>query len=242
MTAIHRTLASQDFAAAYARAAASDAALDNLLSRLCKAAWPDALSGASPLAAEWTTLAEQEQLAATMASSMTPAVPLPGGGFEDLAELLNSGWRRSENSTANVAGSVRLSPDGPHSGEYCLELEARSSTQVPSTPSLASPPVWVTSPPLIVPAGHVVEIRGWVRVANAPIGSADPLLIFDSIGGEESAVRVAASPSWRQFRLVRAAPAGTKCRVTIALGGVGRASIDSVEYRFVPLPVGMASR
>jgi hypothetical protein len=242
MTAIHRTLASQDFAAAYARAAASDAALDGLLARLFRATWPDVPGGASPLAAEWTTLADQERLAATVASSMTPPVPVPAGGFENLAELLDAGWRRSEKSAPGIAGSVRLSPDGPHSGNYCLELEARSQIEGTSPPSLATPPVWITSPPLVVPAGHVVEIRGWVRVVDAPIGSADPLLVFDSIGGEESAVRVAASPSWRPFRLVRAASAGTECRVTIALGGVGRAAVDSLEYRFIPLPAGLARR
>jgi hypothetical protein len=109
-------------------------------------------------------------------------------------------------------------------------------------PALATPPVWITSPPLVVPAGQLVEIRGWVRVVDAPIGSADPLLIFDSIGGEESAVRVSASPSWRPFRLVRAAPAGTEFRLTVALGGVGRAAVDSFEYRFIPLPIGVARR
>jgi hypothetical protein len=242
MTAIHRTLASQDFAAAYARAAASDAILDALLGRLYRATWPDRLGGASPLPSEWTTLADQEQLASRIAGSMTPPVSFPGGRFEDLAELLESGWRRSEYATPGIAGAVRLSPDGPHAGDYCLELEARTVAQGSTMPALATPPVWITSPPLVVPAGHLVEIRGWVRVVDAPIGSADPLLIFDSIGGEESAVRVSASPSWRPFRLVRAAPAGTEFRLTVALGGVGQAAVDSLEYRFVPLPIGVARR
>jgi hypothetical protein len=242
MTAIHRTLASQDFAAAYARAAVSDAALDGLRARLFQAIWPDEFGGASPLPADWTTLPDQERLAATVAGSMTPGTAISAGGFEDLAALLEAGWRRSENSTPGIAGSVRLSPDGPQYGNYCLELEARSTASGASPPSLAAPPVWITSPPLVVPAGHVVEIRGWVRVVDAPIGSADPLLVFDSIGGEESAVRVSVSPSWRPFRLIRTAPAGTECRVTVALGGVGRAAIDSLEYRFVPLPAGMARR
>jgi hypothetical protein len=177
-----------------------------------------------------------ERVAVIAGGSLVRPAPLPAGGFEDLEELLESGWRRSENSPPGTKGSVRLSPDGPHAGNYCLELETRVTAGGAAPPSLASPPVWITSPPLVVPAGRLVEIRGWARVAETPIGSADPLLIFDSIGGEESAVRIATAPSWRSFRLVRAASPGTECRVTIALGGVGRVAVDSLEYRFIPLP------
>jgi hypothetical protein len=79
-----------------------------------------------------------------------------------------------------------------------------------------------------------VEISGLARVSNVPIGSPDPLLIFDSIGGEESAVRISSAPSWTPFKMLRAATPGSELRVTVALGGVGRAQIDALSYRFIP--------
>jgi hypothetical protein len=81
-----------------------------------------------------------------------------------------------------------------------------------------------------------------VRIGEAPMGSPDPLLIFDSIGGEESALRISTSPSWAPFRLVRAAPAEGELRVTIALGGVGRAQVDCLAYRFVPIAGDVVAR
>jgi hypothetical protein len=60
-------------------------------------------------------------------------------------------------------------------------------------------------------------------------------LIFDSTGGEESAIRVSSAPSWAPFRMIRAAPPGGEVRVTIALGGIGRAQVDSLTFRFIPM-------
>ena len=239
MTAIHRTLASQDFAAAYARAAASDEVLAGLETRLTAAIWAGNDAGTSPLRGDWSTLADVERVALAANGSTEPPVLLPAGEFEDLTALLESGWRRSERTEDGVEASVRLSTDGAHAGSHCLELEARPTADDGRPLSLAAPPVWVTSPPLVIPAGRLLEISGWVRVTETPLGSADPLVIFDSIGGEESAVRIASAPSWRPFRLVRAGPPGAECRVTIALGGVGRAAVDSVQYRFIPLPAAM---
>ena len=71
-----------------------------------------------------------------------------------------------------------------------------------------------------------------MRVAEAPIGSADPLLIFDSIGGEESAVRVDVVALLAAVPAGPRAAAGAECRVTIALGGVGRAQVDSLAVSF----------
>ena len=130
---------------------------------------------------------------------------------------------------------MRLSPAAPQGGAYALELEARSPMKSDAPPAVAGSPVWITSPPLAVPVGHLVEITGWARVDETPLGSADPLVIFDSIGGEASAVRLASAPSWTPFRMIRAAPDGAQCRLTIALGGVGKAQVDSLHYRFIPL-------
>jgi hypothetical protein len=153
-----------------------------------------------------------------------------------LAEVLESGWQRLGSPPPNIETAIRLSPEAPAGGGYCLELEARQTAAIDTPPAIATPPVWMTSPPVTVPAGHLIEVIGLVRISEAPIGSADPLLIFDSIGGEEAALRFDEARSWTPFRLVRAAGPATECRVTVALGGVGRAQIDGLRYRVVPLP------
>jgi hypothetical protein len=233
LTAAQRALAAQDFGAAFSRAAVAQQTLDRLRSRLLAVMWPDGLEGASPLRGGWSALPDLERASLAIAASGSRPEPIPAGGFESLESLVENGWQRSDGVQPGVDGYVRLSPETPHGGSHCLELEARTTAAGP--PSLATPPVWITSPPLRVPAGHLLEITGWARVAETPMGSSEPLLVFDSIGGEESAVRIAAAPSWRPFRLVRAAPPGAECRVTIALGGIGRAAVDSLQCRFVPI-------
>lgn len=241
MTAVERTLATADYSAAFARAASAEQILEGLKSKLFHAMWPQDSAGACPFRGDWATLPDVERVARVTAASRSPLAPFPAGEFEDLASLVESGWQRSDDAPPGVEGTVRLSPDAPHGGRYCLELAAQP-TKAGEVPPLATPPVWITSPPLAAPEGQLVEITGWVRIAEPPIGSADPLLIFDSIGGEESAVRIESGPSWQPFRLVRAPAPGMECRLTIALGGVGRAAIDSIAYRFMPVPVGTTAR
>jgi hypothetical protein len=235
LAAVHQTLARHDFAAAFAKAAEADRLLDRIAQRVGLAIWPDRSAADSPLPVNWTSLPDIARVAAALRSAPSGVQAFPAGDFENLQELLNSGWRRQENSDETVASAVRLSPSAPAAGVYSLELEAKSQLDNEAPPALAAAPVWVTSPPLAVPAGHLVEITGWARVDEVPIGSADPLVIFDSVGGEESSVRLAAAPSWTPFRLVRAASDGAQCRLTIALGGVGKSQVDALRFRFVPL-------
>lgn len=231
-----RSLAASDFAAAFARAAVAEQALEGLHARIAAAIWPDAAAGTYPLRDDWSSLPDLEQMAAVIAHSPQPSTLWPGGDFEDLDALLAQGWHRSNEVIEGAAATVRLSPDNPHDGHYCLELAATAEDDASAPPLLPPAPVWITSPPLPASAGQLVEITGWVRILETPIGAADPVLIFDSLGGEESALRIASAPLWQPFRLVRAVPPGAECRITVALGGLGRVAVDHVGYRFLPLP------
>jgi hypothetical protein len=234
LTSVIETMRSRDYPAAFAAAAETERLLDQALGQAASTFSFVAAGAASPIPLDWTTIAEvlrTTQLAVTATSK--PQL-LRGGDFEDVNELLSGGWQRVQEPSAGVEATVRLSPEAPARGRYCLELEACSDAAGGSPPVLAAPPVWVTSPALLIPAGQLVEISGLARVSNVPIGSPDPLLIFDSIGGEESAVRISSAPSWTPFKMLRAATPGSELRVTVALGGVGRAQIDALSYRFIP--------
>jgi hypothetical protein len=226
----------RDFASAYACAAEADRLLDRALEQLSQALVPDLPAGTSPIPIDWSTLSEVVRISQLLAQSRSAPQLIPGGEFENLDELMGSDWQRLENPPPRVRTAVRLSPEAPARGAYCLELEARGESPDAAPPAIALPPVWVTSPPLAAPPGHLIEITGLARVGEPPIGSPDPLLIFDSVGGEESALRIGAAPSWQPFRLVRAAPPGAEVRLTIALGGLGRVQVDSIAVRYVPLP------
>ena len=240
MTAIVETMRRRDLAAAFACAAEAERLLDETLHRIAATTAPTLPAGSAPLPLDWTTLAELRSLEVALPNG-SPPQSLPGGDFEDLNVLLQSGWQRLEQPPAGVKTAVRLSPEAPGLGSYCLELQVQSDANGCPPPALPASPVWVTSPPLQTPPGHLIEISGMVRVAEAPLGLADPLVIFDSVGGEEGAIRVESSPSWRPFRMLRVPTPGAEMRLTIALGGVGRAQVDEITLRYIPLqPATMA--
>ena len=221
------------------RACDAIAAAEDLLDRLCERlaeqlAGAASLPGEYPAVADWSTLGD---LALTAAASQREDVPwqsLSGGEFESLERLLEAGWRRGQRNPPAATSQVRLSSEGSAEGEFCLEL---SSVLEPDRPPsvAAGPSVWVQSPPVAVPAGHLLEIRGLARNAAPELGGEAPLKIFDSLGGETLAVAAGGSPQWEPFRLRRAALRGTAVELTIAMRGLGAAQVDAVQYRICPL-------
>lgn len=164
------------------------------------------------------------------ASSRAPNL-LPAGGFESLEVLVESGWRHRQLPTQHVTTAVRLSPQTPQHGSYCLELEARPADPAAPPPILATAPVWIVSKPIQLEAGTVVEISGAVRVPQELLGSVDGLQIFDSLGGAELATRIKAAPTWQPFRMVRMARDDEAMSITIALTGLGVAQVDNLAVR-----------
>ena len=229
-------LASGRFFSAYQRAAAADSVLDRVDGQLWnETVGPDEIPiqalQSHPLAASFSSLADFRQLKTILARAPAGANLLPGGGFEHLPTLLQLGWKHQRLPQPGVQSAVRLSPEAPHSGSYCLELEALPADPDAPPATLPTAPAWVTSPEMPLQAGDLVEITGVARVPQQPLGSIDGLMIFDSLGGEEMAVRVTEAPSWRPFRLLRAAPTDTTVTVTIALTGHGRVQLDDLAIR-----------
>ncbi|MBX3432690.1 MAG: hypothetical protein KF847_05170 [Pirellulales bacterium] len=228
------SLTARDFHAAYDSTVEADAALDLLERRTVERVAGVQEPGTSPLPLRWEAAPDHVRLAAAIARSAGPWRPLPGGEFENLAELLQQGWRHLEYPLPGVATGVRLSPEAPYQGQFCLELEARS---VRSDAALATPivPVWITSPEVVLPADSLLEVTGMFRSTEPLLGPDEALLAFDSLGGEALALRLKQAPQWRPFRLARLTGAGGETRLTFALDGLGRVEIDSLNYRIIPL-------
>lgn len=157
---------------------------------------------------------------------------LPAGHFEDLRRMQAAGWRHltlaSRGETSPVETKVELSPVEPHSGRYCLRMVVEPKTPEQAAALIESAPLWVTSPEVPVEAGDWVRIGGWVRVAEPLSGTVDGLMIFDSLGGADLAIRVNQTGGWRPFALYRIAPTSGTVQVTFALTGFGAAMLDDV--------------
>ena len=157
---------------------------------------------------------------------------IPEGGFEQLDTLLGLGWRHQRLSLPEVSTAVRLSPRAPHSGQYCLEMEAQPlSSKSAAVPVLPTAPVWIKSRPITILKGQIVEITGQARVPIQLMGTVDGLQVFDSLGGNDLGMRIKASSTWQPFRMIRTATSDTDFDVTIALSGLGTAQVDDLAVR-----------
>ena len=178
-------------------------------------------------------LPDKLKLQKTIARTPLTANLLAGGGFESLASLLETGWRHQQLPLEDITTDVRLSPEAPHSGSYCLELEARSLGEAAPVTVVPTAPVWISSAPIQVRAGDLIEITGVARLPKPLLGSVDDLQIIDSLGGPDMALRIHHAPSWQPFRVIRAATSDAQLTVTIALFGLGKAQIDDLAIRIV---------
>jgi len=236
LTACDRYLTSGGYDLAYLRADAVDLAIDQLESELQAALlWPQS-QAITTLNHGPSTLPVRLQLQKVLARAPLSANLLAGGGFENLSSLLETGWRHRQLPLDGITTTVRLSPEAPHSGSYCLELEARALEDGSPTTIVPTAPVWISSAPLHVGAGDLLEITGVARLPEPLIGSVDGLQIIDSIGGADMALRIHEAPSWQPFRLIRAATSDGDVSVTIALSGLGKAQVDDVAIRVIKLP------
>jgi len=183
----------------------------------------------SPLALRYATLADDIRFADRLKQARWGANRLPAGDFEDLNEVRRVGWTHQNHRIEGIQSQVRLLPEDPHSGRFCLRLEITDRAASHGRPRLmASPPVWITSPPVRVEAGQVVRIHGWLRIPRPIADSVDGLMIIDSLGGQALAQRVGQTEGWKEFTLFRAVAQSAEMTVTFALSGVGTADIDTV--------------
>lgn len=202
--------------------------------------WQEITGGQSvaenPLVLSVETLGDLVQINGLLSRFPASKNQLPLGGFEDLPALLAEGWRHQQLPIDGIATAVRLSPAAPYEGSYCLELEAHALDAEAPAPVVPASPVWVTSRPVRIRGGELVEISGQARVPEELLGSVDGLEIIDSLGGPELATRIKAAPSWHRFRMIRAVESDADVTVTIALTGLGTAQVDNVAIRTLRIP------
>jgi hypothetical protein len=202
-----------------------------------KATDPKALDTpvASPYAVSFYTLPRHWQLMDKTKNLSPGANLLAGGGFEADPSQVQAAWQLEDLSLDPVdMRAERLTPEKksniePKEGKQYLKLrvQARNAEAPPTT--LEGTYLAITSPPVRLPPGTLVQISGWVNVPEDLGGSADGALFFDSAGGEPLAVRLTTATKWKKFTLYRRVPAEGSITVTLALTGLGTVYFDDVR-------------
>ena len=169
---------------------------------------------------------------------------LPGGDME-IRALEQAGWEPMSHKVAGAfAAKKEIVPLAAHSGQTGLRLVVAPEIPSDKPKQLETVPLWVATPPMPVRLGEMICVNGWIRIPQPLESTVDGLMIFDSLGGEELALRfLHTSGQWREFAFYRNVPADGNYYVFFALNGLGEVHLDDirvspVQFEMqVPLPV-----
>lgn len=195
------------------------------------AAFPSPAS--SPCIARFGTLPVHWKFAQRLQRNHWGPNALAAGDMESLSQLLQAGWKQQRDVPAGVQADVALSLASPHGGRTALRMHAWAESAGKAPAALERAPLWITSSPVPVRQGQLVRIHGWVQVPRPLAACREGLLIFDSMTGPALGERVFATSGWREFTLYRAVPENGELRVTIALTGLGEASLDDLSVSLI---------
>ena len=171
---------------------------------------------------------DHDALSMRMAEMSWNPNALPAGDFENLQQMLDSGWTNRREDLAGIETLVTLEKSTKFDGSYGLKLMARNASAnhvIPATP------VRVESAKVAVKAGQLVRIHGYIQVPEPIVGHGEGLLIVDSLGGIDLASRIRETDGWQEFTLYRAAERASHVTVAFQLSGFGVAFIDEVTIR-----------
>lgn len=203
---------------------------------LQRAHWNDAvraLKGApivtSPYLTCFQTLPEHWELMERFGQSAgVGASLLAGGNFEDFDRLIAEGLVHQQTEIDGVRATAEHYPKG-HSGRYALKLAAGPERGRETPRVVSETPVQIRTGPVRVEPGQVIHISFWLRIPNKIVSNLDGVVIYDSVGGAEQALRLNGPvPGWTQYQLLREVRESSDLTLTLALAGLGEVLIDDV--------------
>jgi hypothetical protein len=164
------------------------------------------------------------------AGTPTAGNALPSGDFEDIETMIDAGWKHTQESHKAIRSVAELYPKAKQ-GSYSLRLVAAPIPGQEPPAYLSRPSVTVTSPPVAVRRGQIVQISGWARVATPIVGNLDGAVLYDTLGGYRRALRWKAGGDWGRFKLFREVREDGDFRVTMLLNGMGEIQFDDLQVR-----------
>lgn len=226
-----RALTAEDWSSARLRAGESL----QLVRKLQRAHWYDAVRKASPASSPYTmsfqTLPDHWKMVAQLGRSpaQNSSNLLQSGEFDDLDTFRTDGWEHHQSDDPALQASAELYPQGYDGSRSSLRLSAGVRLGREAPRSLSRAPVTIITPPLLVRAGQLVHISGWVKVPQSLSGDVDGLMIYDSQLGKAGALRFHEAQDWQQFEIYREVRHSGPLTVTLALHGLGAAQIDRLR-------------
>ena len=153
--------------------------------------------------------------------------------------LEQAGWEAMGHKVEGAfVAKKEISPVAKRSGQSGLRLVV-----VPSNPSekpkqLETVPLWIATPPMPIRMGEMICVNGWIRIPQPLESTVDGLMIFDSLGCEELALRfVHTAGRWREFAFYRNVPSDGNYYVFFALNGFGEVHLDDIQIAAVQFDV-----
>ena len=159
---------------------------------------------------------------------------LPGGDME-MRTLEQAGWEAMSHKVDRAFVAKReISPAAAHSGQSGLWLAVAPEVPTDRPRQLETIPLWVVTPPIQVGMGEMICVHGRIRIPQPIQSTVDGLMIFDSLGGEELALRfIDTAGEWREFAFYRIAPEEGNYFVSFALNGFGEVHLDDISIASV---------
>ncbi|VAX41663.1 FIG00927013: hypothetical protein [hydrothermal vent metagenome] len=202
---------------------------------LQRAYWNDAVRSlsspvSSPHAISFQTLPDHWKMIARLGRSeiKNDNNLLRSGDFEDIDTMTVEHWKHAQNHIEGVQATAELYPQS-QKGKYSLRLIAVPKTGASVPRVLSKSPVLVSTPPMDVRSGQIVHISGWVKVVSRTVSGTDGLMIYDSLGGVQGAIRWKKQGRWKHFEFVREVSQTGSFHLTIALTGLGEILVDQLQ-------------
>lgn len=237
------SLRNSDWASARLRAGESL----QLVRKLQRAHWYDAIRRASPVSSPYTmcfqTLPDHWKMLAQLGRSPSQNSDnlLPSGEFDDLDTFVAEGWQNIQSDDPALQASAELYPQGYDGSRSSLRLSARVRLGHEAPRSLPRSPVTIVTPQILVRAGQLVHISGWVKVPQSLVGDVDGLMIYDNLLGKVGAMRFHEVQDWQQFEMYREVRQSGPLTVTLALHGLGDLQIDRLRIAAIDRVASTAS-
>ncbi len=163
---------------------------------------------------------------------------LPTGDMENLTAWLQAGWGSRLHKVDGVGErDVKIAPAAKRSQGSGLQLSTKPVPGEETPLQLETSPLWVYTPPIPMRMGELICISGWVKVPRAITATVDGLMIYDSLGGEELALRFKKASNWQQFVIYRYAPTDGNFFLFFSLFGLGEVHLDDIHVAAVQLPI-----
>ena len=191
---------------------------------------------ASPLCVSFFLIPEHYALGQRLSTVRWGPNSLPGGDFENLSLLQQSGWKNEQRTDRQFQTSVELSLENPHAGRSALHLSSRPGQPSNNPIGSDAPPIRVTSAPVPIRPGQLVRIHGWVRIDEPITGTLNGFVVRDSLGGSALCQRIYQTRGWQEFTLFRAAANADQVQVDFELYGTGQVWLDDVTVSTLQPP------